>query len=354
MYSGEVTIKNENVMDLLAVSDYLQVVEVKQFCFEFLESILSSDNWYAIRSAADLYQNKHLQNQVDEYMSKNFDAIVQTDALKWLDKGDLCACMKKLERSHIKEESIFNGLVNWCKVDDPSRKNDFPELFEQLIDLYAIPVEIIEEIVLKEDLVTENKQCLNVLTKSFCQRNKRFGKTKIVSFGGMKAQGKCIEVYNSSNQLPKHYPDLPIWLYGHCSLMTSNHAYCIGGSIDDENSKMPACKNVWQMNINDSVLKWKEVAPLSRQFFSPLAGAVFRDVLVVAGLAKEKILMSLAEFYLSATNEWRSASPLQEVRSWCALAANDQHLYVLGGWYENKYLPTVERTANLKEQWQQI
>ena len=43
MYIGEVTIKIENVMDLLAVSDYLQMGEVKQFCFEFLESILSSD-----------------------------------------------------------------------------------------------------------------------------------------------------------------------------------------------------------------------------------------------------------------------------------------------------------------------
>ena len=37
MYSGEVTIKNENVMDLLAASDHLQMGEVKEFCFEFLE-----------------------------------------------------------------------------------------------------------------------------------------------------------------------------------------------------------------------------------------------------------------------------------------------------------------------------
>ena len=57
MYCCEVTIKNENVMDLLAVSDYLQLGEVKQFCFDLLESVLSSDNWFAIRSAADLYQD---------------------------------------------------------------------------------------------------------------------------------------------------------------------------------------------------------------------------------------------------------------------------------------------------------
>ena len=64
MYSGEVTIKNENVMDLHAASDYLQVDEVKQFCFDVLESNLTSDNWFAIRSAADLYQTDHVQNQI--------------------------------------------------------------------------------------------------------------------------------------------------------------------------------------------------------------------------------------------------------------------------------------------------
>ena len=38
MYSGEVKITSENVMELIAASDYLQVDEVKRFCFEFLES----------------------------------------------------------------------------------------------------------------------------------------------------------------------------------------------------------------------------------------------------------------------------------------------------------------------------
>ena len=58
-------------MDLLAASDYLQVDEVKQFCFEFLESVLSSNNWFAIRSAADLYQDEHLHIQADGFVSKN-------------------------------------------------------------------------------------------------------------------------------------------------------------------------------------------------------------------------------------------------------------------------------------------
>ena len=190
MYSGEVTIKNENVMDLLAASDYLQMGEVKQFCFEFLESILSSDNWFAIHSAADFYPDEYLENQVDEYISKNFDAVIETDEFKSLDKGGLRCCIEKLERKHVTEHSIFNGLVVWCEVNEEARKNDFPELFEQLIQLDRMSVEILNDAVLEVDLVKKSCQCLHVVTKSLCQRNKSFDQTRIVSFGGISCQGK--------------------------------------------------------------------------------------------------------------------------------------------------------------------
>ena len=49
--------------------------------------MLSSDNWFAIRSAADFYQDEHVRNQAGDFISKNFDAIVQTDEFKSLDKG---------------------------------------------------------------------------------------------------------------------------------------------------------------------------------------------------------------------------------------------------------------------------
>ena len=217
-----------------------------------------------------------------------------------------------------------------------------------------MPSEILGEIVMKNDLVAENKQCLKILTTSFWQRSKSFDSAKIVSFGGMKAQTKCIEVYNSSNQPPKHHPNLPIWLYGHCSLMTNNHIYCIRGCTDDENDNMTACKKVWRININDPTWEWKEVAPLNHQFYFQLAGAVFRDVLVVAGLSQKNFLNSSVQFYQSATNKWRSALPLQEPRFCCTLAANDQHLYAIGGLSYDKCLSSVERTENLKKQWQQV
>ena len=111
MYSGEVKITSENVMELIAASDYLQVAEVKRFGFEFLESILSSENWFAVFRAAKLYENKHLQNQAYECVSNDFDDVAQTDEFKAFSKKNLVSFVSKLTRSQTKKESIFKGLV---------------------------------------------------------------------------------------------------------------------------------------------------------------------------------------------------------------------------------------------------
>jgi len=55
IYTGEIVIDNENVMHILAAADYLQLEEVKQFCSEYLTTILTPDNCFDILGAAKLY-----------------------------------------------------------------------------------------------------------------------------------------------------------------------------------------------------------------------------------------------------------------------------------------------------------
>ena len=157
MYSGEVKITSENVMELIAVSDYLQVAEVKRFCFEFLESVVSSNNWFAVLSAAKLYQNENLQNQVYDCVSNNFKDVIQTDEFNSLACNVFVALISNLNRSQIEELSLFKGLMTWCRHDDADRKTEFLALFEEMINLDKIPTSSLEEIVLKEKLILENQ-----------------------------------------------------------------------------------------------------------------------------------------------------------------------------------------------------
>ena len=112
-------------------------------------------------------------------MRMNSYTIVQTDEFKLLEKNNLCACIKLLNRNQAREDSIFIGLVNRCKVDDTNRENEFPELFENLIKLAAIPREKLEETVFEEDLVTESKRCWSLQTKMFFSKVKSWVQQKL-------------------------------------------------------------------------------------------------------------------------------------------------------------------------------
>ena len=354
MYSGEVKITSENVMELIAASDYLQVAEVKRFCFEFLESILSLENWFAVCSAAKLYESEYLLCQVYEYVSNNFDGMVQTDEFKTLPKNDLVSLISKIDRNQTKEESIFNGIVTWCRYDEEARKEEFPMLFEDLINLDLISAEYLEDIVLKEEMVSGSIHCLKRMTYNFCQEKKSRRKTKILSLGGTKSLQSCIEVYSLSNKPHKNFPKLSVNLSGHSLLRLDNFMYVIGGkSKSDDNKNDKVLQTVWRLDTNDKMPTWKKIVCLKAKRFL-MGSAVFRDTLVVVGGYDGNSILNSVEFYVAALGDWEPASSLPKPRCALALVATDNYLYALGGWINGKCSASVQKISNLKDNWEEI
>ena len=64
IYTGKITINNKNVMHLVKASDYLKLDEPKQFCIEFLDSILSPATCNVILGVANLYGIKPFQEHI--------------------------------------------------------------------------------------------------------------------------------------------------------------------------------------------------------------------------------------------------------------------------------------------------
>ena len=354
MYSGEVKITSENVMELIAASDYLQFAEVKRFCFEFLESILSLHNWFAVYSAAKLYGSEHLQNEVYEYVSNNFNDVIQTDDFKLLSDKDFTSFFFKVKQSQTEEVSLFKGLVTWCRHNERVRKRMFSTLFKKFIDLDEMPINALEEIVLKEELISkQNIHCLKIVTNYLCQQIKSRDEAKILSLGGGRSLSKCTEVYSRSTK-PQQYPDLPLKVNYHCSLKSGNFVYLIGGCSLGDKCNWIVIPNVWCMNTQDQVMNWKKAASLNEKRYV-MGGTVFRDTLVVAGGYNESLGdMNSVEYYQAAFDEWKFGSPLQKARSGCAMVASDEHLYVIGGRVDDKCSSSVERIGNLRDDWEEI
>ena len=357
LYCGEVEINDENVMELLAASDYLQVGEVKLFCFEFLKSILSINNWFVICRAATLYQHEDLQNHVHAFVSIHLSKVIETIEFKLLSKSDLVSCYSKLDRAHTHEIKIFQGLINWIKYNEVAQKSDFLALFQQFIVLEKVPNELLKSIILKEDLVAKNFECLQLVTSFLIERIQLFDKTstsasKMISLGGSKTLSTCFELYSSSSKFskPSNFSWLPLGLERHCSLKSGNCIYLIGGcNLDDS---IIASSKVWRLEV-DNNLNWAETCGLNCKRFS-MGATVFRDKLVVAGGFDGEEQLSSVESFESTLNEWKTGSPLQHARGGCNLVACNGFLYVLGGCCDGETLSSVERLSDLEGDWENV
>ena len=101
-YFRTIAIGNDNVMDLIAIKDYLQihVDKVKKFCFSFLQSSMKRYNCLGNVDTAAMYRHKLYNNlTVQRFMSKDFSHIrgvfeKYRDCM--LCTNNTCNCDKKL------------------------------------------------------------------------------------------------------------------------------------------------------------------------------------------------------------------------------------------------------------------
>ena len=73
------------------------------------------------------------------FISKTLMQLLKVFKVESLDKDQLCSIIQKLKLNHVTEESIFSGLIVWIQVDNSGRKNDFPAMFKELIELHEMP-----------------------------------------------------------------------------------------------------------------------------------------------------------------------------------------------------------------------
>ena len=150
IYTGSIDIDEQNVMNLLSGAEYLQLHEVKEFCFEFLRSHITVDNSLGILKTANLYRNESLNQEMLQYISINLDKVLQTDDFKQLSNEELISCISKLDRSQVNESLVFEAIVEWCNYDEEAREKDFSGLFKMIL-LRKVPINYLEEVILEEE-----------------------------------------------------------------------------------------------------------------------------------------------------------------------------------------------------------
>ena len=347
-YSGNITIGDENFMDLLAVADFFQVEEVKKFCFDHLESFINIETCFSVFRAAALYRYEFRENDpISKFFSDNVDKVLQSESITAMSKADLIVFLSKLKRERRYETFVFDALVSWTKHDLEERKHFFYDLLK-LVKFENLSSEFLESTVSKEELVKSNLNCSHLLSESLITLLKeKHSKNIIISVGGIESRGRITEEYSCrKNTALISFPMLPKTVLECCALQQNNVIYCINSC----NTARSLITPVWKMELSKDDIKWIVLSPLNQRR-SRQAAASFKDTLVVAGGAVGDEVIATAEVYISFLDEWRIIKSMACGRKEHALVACGNFLYALGGDNGAASLSSVECLKNLKENW---
>ena len=209
-YSELIEINNENVVDLLVASNFLHVEEVRQFCVDFMQTKMSPESFFLLLNASSIYDSDDVDWHVSQFISTNLDDIIRTNKFKSLSTVDCFTFLSKLNRKQIPESFVYEALITWIKIDRATREKEFVKLFKQTINVNALAINFIEEVVLRESLVKENVNCHKFVLTAFSKILQR-QKAEVVSSQDWENNNLHSSKQSQTSNM-KLKPALPDWI----------------------------------------------------------------------------------------------------------------------------------------------
>ena len=161
IYTGNVSVTEENAHNLMATADYLLLPGLKTVVGRYLMEILTTENCVFNHYFADKYQCVELKEKAREMINADFSAVMETDDFLSLDIKQVMEWVSSEDITVSAEEEVFRGIVKWVSHDRSEREGNFPALLRQ-VRLVSISHDFLLNKLLKEELVAKNTElCLN-------------------------------------------------------------------------------------------------------------------------------------------------------------------------------------------------
>ncbi|XP_077968553.1 uncharacterized protein LOC144422700 [Styela clava] len=145
MYKGKADLKIENIQHILHASNLLQMEELTNLCFQFLEINISPINCLSVINLAQMYDRHDIKQQAEQVVIDNFESVISSEMFPFITKSDLLHYI-----STQTYETLWKAVVTWAKGKD---NIDVSELFK----IEQFPFKFLLETVLKEPIVKNNK-----------------------------------------------------------------------------------------------------------------------------------------------------------------------------------------------------
>ncbi|KAG7459267.1 gigaxonin [Solea senegalensis] len=128
IFSGEITLSEDTIQDMVQASDLLLMTDLKLLCCQFLESCITAENCLGIRLFSLHYCLYHVHYAATEFLQTHFRDVALTEEFRELPPERLCEVLAMEKLNVGNEKYVLEAVVRWLAHDPQDRKVHLKEV----------------------------------------------------------------------------------------------------------------------------------------------------------------------------------------------------------------------------------
>ncbi|XP_044521925.1 kelch-like protein 35 [Gracilinanus agilis] len=338
LYGAGVSLLEEDAAALLALSDLLGVIPLREACANFLEGRLGPENCLAFLSLAQTFSLPSLAEESHRVVCQAFSEVSFQPEFLELELAQVAELLADDSLVVAREETVFEAAMRWVRHDPLARHRQLPCLLEQVRLPLLAPAYFLEKVEANE-MIRANRECHPLLLEarqcfilgregsSWRATPRRFmDLTEVIMVvGGCDRTGLLTlpfaGAYHPWSRQWKSLPSVPGCTKSEFAMCTmKNDVYLSGGHIHS--------RDLWM--FRSQLQTWVRAASLHEGRWRHKMAVVQGRLYAVGGFDGVRRLGSV-ECYDPFSNTWAPVAPLLEAVSSAAVVPCSNKLYVIGG-----------------------
>ena len=373
IYTGYVSVSEDNVYELFAKADYFDLPALKSFLSNFILENLSLSNCVVAYYFASKYQWEQLMRGTRAYILSNFLSVAETDDFLDLSCEQVKEWISSDEIIVDAEENVFEVVLRWSERSESRKRENFRDLFRHIRFLH-MSRDYLFQVILSHPLVRDNIECSSVVLNAM---KSAFDGTEDSLFS--QSPRKCLKTHEDvivacgERQVFCYLPDDKVWY----ELPEMTHKY---NSLNSSSRSVSVCHGkLYVIGVDENPRRnlFSEGGPLVKverldpslglwnklnipdEVVYPCAAVTMQGFLYVVGVKTENLFQSLTvQKFNPDTNQWHEVSSQRNprCRSGVCAVTDGSYLYAIGGFDDQteQHLNIVERFDPRKNTWENL
>uniref|UniRef100_F6YCK1 Kelch-like protein 3 n=2 Tax=Ciona intestinalis TaxID=7719 RepID=F6YCK1_CIOIN len=169
IYTGKIPLRVETIGQVIEAASFMQLPDLLISVVQYATKILDEENCIFFQKLGELYKLENLVQSSYKYLLDHFDEVSTTnDEFLSLTSSELNGIL--LDDITVSSETVvYKAVVCWVKHDLEERQQYFVKFFK-LLRLQVVSVDDLANIIVKEDMVTSNCECMAAVLDSYDAR----------------------------------------------------------------------------------------------------------------------------------------------------------------------------------------